>query len=103
MKRRTIYRHYPTRLDLALAAIQQMPALESTWPVDGSPRERLREAMRSASLLPVRLPQPLATAVTHAETTPQLLAASALDDAEAIEWWRSFAEAPDVIDQREET
>jgi AcrR family transcriptional regulator len=77
--RRTIYRHYPTRLDLALAAIRQMPALESTWQVDGSPRERLREAMRSASMLPLRLPQLLATAVTQADTTPGLLTA-VLDD-----------------------
>ena len=43
--------------------------------MDGTPRERLHEAMRSASLLPVRLPQLLATAVTHADTTPELLAA----------------------------
>ena len=79
LNRRTIYRYYPTRLDLALAAIRQMPTLESTWPVDGTPRDRLRAAMRSASLLSVRLPQLLATAVTHAQTTPQLLAAI-LDD-----------------------
>ncbi len=50
-----------------------MPPPDTGWQDDGSPRERLRQAMRSVSLLPLRLPQLLATAVTHADTTPELL------------------------------
>lgn len=75
VNRRTIYRHYPAKLDLALAAIRQMPPPDTGWEEGGSPRERLRQAMRNVSLLPLRLPQLLATAVTHADTTPELLAA----------------------------
>lgn len=75
INRRTIYRHYPAKLDLALAAIRQMPPPDTGWQGEGSPRERLRQAMRSVSLLPLRLPQLLATAVTHADTQPELLAA----------------------------
>jgi AcrR family transcriptional regulator len=75
INRRTIYRHYPAKLDLALAAIRQMPPPDTGWQEDGSPRDRLRQAMRSVSLLPLRLPQLLATAVTHADTTPELLEA----------------------------
>ena len=75
INRRTVYRHYPTRLDLALAAIRQMPPSDVGWPVDGAPRERLRQAMRSASMWPLRLPQLLGTAVTHAEDVPELMQA----------------------------
>lgn len=75
LNRRTIYRHYPTRLDLALAAIRQFPPSDTGWPVDGPPRERVRQAMRGASLWPLRLPQLLGTAVSHAHDVPELLQA----------------------------
>lgn len=75
LNRRTVYRHYPARIDLALAAIRQFPPSDVGWPVDGAPRERLRQAMRSASMWPVRLPQLLGTAVTHAVNEPRLLEA----------------------------
>jgi AcrR family transcriptional regulator len=76
INRRTIYRHYPTRAELAVAAIRQMPMYDPAWSsATGSPRERLRAATRTVSVHPVLLPGLLATAVTHAEDAPELLEA----------------------------
>lgn len=75
INRRTIYRHYPSRIELAIAAIRQMPTFDPAWNVQGTPRERLRQATRTISMLPLRLPQLLATAVTHAKDVPELLLA----------------------------
>lgn len=75
INRRTIYRHYPSRVELAIAAIRQMPTLATDLGRPGTPRERLVAAARDSSLLPMRLPRLLATVITHAQTTPELLAA----------------------------
>lgn len=74
INRRTIYRHYPTRAELAVAAIRQMPMYDPAWSsATGSPRERLRAATRTVSAHPVLLPGLLATAVTHTDDVPELL------------------------------
>ncbi len=76
INRRTIYRHYPTRAELAVAAIRQMPMYDPAWSsATGSPRERLRAATRTVSAHPVLLPGLLATAVTHTYDAPELLEA----------------------------
>lgn len=76
INRRTIYRHYPTRAELAVAAIRQMPMYDPAWSsATGSPRERLRAATRTVSAHPVLLPGLLATAVTHSDDAPELLEA----------------------------
>jgi len=76
INRRTIYRHYPTRAELAVAAIRQMPMYDPAWSsATGSPRERLRAATRTVSAHPVLLPGLLATAVTHTDDVPELLEA----------------------------
>lgn len=76
INRRTIYRHYPTRAELAVAAIRQMPMYDPAWSsATGSPRERLRQATRTVSAHPVLLPGLLATAVTHTDDAPELLEA----------------------------
>jgi AcrR family transcriptional regulator len=73
--RRTIYRHYPTRLSLAVAALRQLPTMDGWWPSSGAPRERLRAALRHGASFPVRLPQLLATAMVHRDDAPELLEA----------------------------
>ncbi|MDO8731947.1 MAG: TetR/AcrR family transcriptional regulator [Actinomycetota bacterium] len=75
INRRTIYRHYPSLVDLAVAAIRQMPALATDLNRLGTPRDRILAAARESSLLPMRLPRLLATVITHAHSTPELLAA----------------------------
>ncbi len=75
INRRTIYRHYPTLGDLAVAAVKQMPALDSGWGTTGSPRSRLESAAKVASDHPGRLPKLLATAITHATDEPRLIQA----------------------------
>lgn len=73
--RRTIYRHYPTRLSLAVAALRQLPTMDGWWPATGAPREQLRAALRHGASFPVRLPQLMATAMVHREDAPELLEA----------------------------
>ena len=75
INRRTIYRHYPTMGDLAVASVKQMPALDTGWGTTGSPRSRLESAARVASDHPGRLPKLLATAITHTRDEPRLLQA----------------------------
>lgn len=110
INRRTIYRHYPSRIDLAIAAIRQMPAFDPAWDVQGSPRDRLRQATHTISMLPLRLPQLLATAVTHANDAPELLQAvldnvmrprleflnRVLDEGKADGWVRPTSQAWEV-------
>lgn len=75
INRRTIYRHYPNLADLAVAAVKQMPPLDSGWGDRGSPRERLESAALVAADLPDLLPRLLATAVTHDQDEPRLMKA----------------------------
>lgn len=75
INRRTIYRHYPSRVEMAIAAIRQMPSFATDQGRPGTPRERLFAAVHEGSLLPLRLPRLLATVVTHAQSTPELLSA----------------------------
>lgn len=76
INRRTIYRHYLTRSELAVAAIRQMPTFDAAWNSSGgTPRERVRKAVRTLSDQPVLLPGLLATAVTSADEAPALLGA----------------------------
>lgn len=76
INRRTIYRHYPTRGELAVAAIRQMPMYDPAWSsATGTPRDRLHAATRTVSAHPILLPGLLATAVTHTGDAPELLEA----------------------------
>ena len=73
--KRTVYRHYPTKVDLAVAAIRQVPTFSGWGAGAGTIAERLARAVAiSADRAPVFAPV-LATAIVHRNTVPELLAA----------------------------
>jgi len=73
VNKRTVYRHYPTKLDLALTAIRQMPTFAG-WAIDGnSPRERLLLAAKTGSQYTEHLAAILSTCIVHADDQPVLL------------------------------
>lgn len=73
--KRTVYRHYPTKVDLAVAAIRQVPTFAGWAAGTGTIAERLARAVAiSADRAPVFAPV-LATAIVHRDTVPELLAA----------------------------
>ena len=73
--KRTVYRHYPTKVDLAVAAIRQVPTFAGWGAGTGTIAERLARAVAiSADRAPVFAPV-LATAIVHRDTVPELLAA----------------------------
>ncbi len=75
---RTAFRHYPTKLDLALAGIGSLPTYVG-WldeQVAGEPMaERLRRGLRIGAEHPEFLAPILATCIAHRHTQKELLAA----------------------------
>lgn len=73
--KRTVYRHYPTKVDLAVAAIRQVPTFTGWGVGAGTMAQRLARAVATAAEhAPVFAPV-WATAIVHRETVPELLAA----------------------------
>lgn len=73
--KRTVYRHYPTKVDLAVAAIRQVPTFAGWGAGRGTIEQRLARAVAiAADRAPVFAPV-LATAIVHRDTVPELLAA----------------------------
>lgn len=74
---RTAFRHYPTKLDLALAGIRSLPTYEG-WlneQVAGeSMADRLRRGLRIGADHPELLAPVLATCIAHRHTQGELLA-----------------------------
>lgn len=73
--KRTIYRHYPTKVDLAVAAIRQVSTLEGWFDGAGSTEERLARALAIGADRALVFAPVLATALVHRHTVPELLAA----------------------------
>jgi len=72
--KRTVYRHYPTKVDLAVAAIRQVPTFTGWGVGAGTMAQRLARAIAIAEdHAPVFAPV-WATAIVHRETVPELLA-----------------------------
>lgn len=73
--KRTVYRHYPTKVDLAVAAIRQVPTFTGLTDGGGTIAERLARALAiGADRTPV-FAAVLATAIVHRDTVPELLSA----------------------------
>ena len=73
--KRTIYRHYPAKIELGVAAIKQMPTYGQLEPSEGSMEEQLREFIGWTYSHEASLPLVLATAIAHSGSDPELLAA----------------------------
>lgn len=73
---RTAFRHYPTKLELALAGIRSLPNYVG-WldeQVSGEPlADRLRRGLRIGAEHPELLAPVLATCIAHRHTQPELL------------------------------
>jgi len=73
--KRTVYRHFSTKLDLAIAAINQIPTFEDVEPEGRNSHDRIRHFLEeTAGYDPGFIPV-LATAIVHRDSAPQLLAA----------------------------
>ena len=74
LNRRTIYRHYPTKVDLAVAAIGQLPTFDGWATGSGTAYQRLAQAVALAGDRTTYFAPVLATAIVHRDTVPELLA-----------------------------
>lgn len=71
--KRTVYRHYPTKVDLAVAGIRRLPSILEWGEGQGSVKERLARATATALDREPLFAAVLATALVHRESVPQLL------------------------------
>ena len=72
--KRTVYRHYPTKVDLAVAAIRQLPTFDGWAAGTGTAQQRLARAVAIAEDRVTSFAPVLATAIVHRDTVPELLA-----------------------------
>ena len=73
VNKRTIYRHYATKLDLALTAIRQMPTWAGWTDIEGSPKDRIRHAASLGTHVRRHIVGITATCLTHVDNTPELM------------------------------
>ena len=73
VNKRTVYRHYATKLDLALTGIRQMPTWAGWTDTDGAPKERLRHAMSFGAHMQRHLVGVMAACLIHADDVPELM------------------------------
>jgi AcrR family transcriptional regulator len=73
VNKRTVYRHYATKLDLALTGIRQMPTWAGWTDTTGSPKERLRHAMSFGVHMQRHLVGVMAACLIHADDVPELM------------------------------
>jgi AcrR family transcriptional regulator len=73
MSKRTVYRHYPTKVDLAVAAIRELPPIGPWSEGAGTVRDRLGRATAIALDKEQRFAGVLATALVHRDSVPVLL------------------------------
>jgi AcrR family transcriptional regulator len=73
--KRTIYRHYPAKIELGVAAVRQMPTYGHFEPAEGPMEQQLRDYIGWTYAIDASLPLVLATAIAHSGSDPQLLAA----------------------------
>ncbi len=73
--KRTIYRHYPAKIELGVAAVKEMPTYGQLEPSEAPMEEQLREFIGWTYAHEASLPLVLATAIAHSGSDPELLAA----------------------------
>ena len=74
MSKRTVYRHYPTKVDLAVAGIGQLATFQGWTDGDDDLPSRIRRAMDIGAAHHKYFAAVLATAIVHRATVPELLA-----------------------------
>ncbi|MDO8308923.1 MAG: TetR/AcrR family transcriptional regulator [Actinomycetota bacterium] len=72
---RTIYRHYATKVDLAVAAIGQLPTMAGWIDGDDALEVRVSRALSISAAHPEYLVPVLANAIVYRNTVPELLGA----------------------------
>lgn len=70
---RTIYRHYPTKVDLAVAAIEQLPTMAGWYDGDDAIENRIARAMDIGAAHHEYLVPVLANAIVFRAAVPELL------------------------------
>ncbi len=75
VSKRTVYRHYATKVDLAVAAIQQLAGMFEFQQSEAAADERLRAFFRSEDARDAVFGPVVATAVVNRTEVPELLAA----------------------------
>jgi AcrR family transcriptional regulator len=73
--KRTVYRHYATKVDLAVAAIEQLPTFRGWSDGDDDLTERIRRSMEIGAAHHNYFVPVLANAIVLRNTVPELLAA----------------------------
>jgi len=74
VNKRTIYRHYSSRLELALAGIAQMQTFQGWGSNTGTPKQRLRAAVERGAKNADLLPAIMATCAMYEDQEPELMA-----------------------------
>jgi AcrR family transcriptional regulator len=72
--KRTVYRHYPTKVDLAVAGIRRLPSILEWGEGHGDVKERLARATATAFEREPLFAAVMATSLVHRDSVPQLLA-----------------------------
>lgn len=72
---RTVYRHYPTKVDLAVAAIEQLPTMAGWTDGDDALEERVSRAISIGAAHHEYLVPVMANAIVYRNTVPELLEA----------------------------
>jgi AcrR family transcriptional regulator len=75
VSKRTVYRHYPTKVDLAVAAIHALAGFYDFPQAASSARNRLRNYLRTDDERDALFAPVLATVVVNRDTVPELMAA----------------------------
>lgn len=75
VSKRTVYRHYSTKVDLAVAGIRQLTGMFDYRQTELSAKHRLRAYLRTSDARDAVFAPVLATAVVNRNTVPELLAA----------------------------
>jgi AcrR family transcriptional regulator len=70
---RTVYRHYPSKVDLAVAGIEQLPTMAGWYDGDDAIENRIARAMDIGAAHHEYLVPVLANAIVFRNTVPQLL------------------------------
>ena len=70
---RTIYRHYPTKVDLAVAAIEQLPTMAGWIDGDDALEDRVARAISIGEAHHEYLVPVMANAIVYRNTVPELL------------------------------
>jgi AcrR family transcriptional regulator len=70
---KTVYRHYASKVDLAVAAIRQLPSMAGWYDGDDPVENRIARALEIGAAHHAYLVPVLANAIVHRNTVPELL------------------------------